>query len=214
MTKLTIRLIIFLVLAALAFFAGILATRYYYGLTAEKTKEQSTVLLERIQKVTKLITVEGYFSEVFDQKSYWMYDISLFRKQALIRVKAKVSVGYDLGQMKITMDEATRTIIVSELPKPKILSIDHDLDYYNISEGTFNSFTAEDYTRLNQKAKEFIERKARESDLFQQAEVQGNQMLEIVETMAAASGWKVVIAGTLPIEQATPAQHDSIGLVR
>ena len=62
--------------------------------------EQSQVLMEKIKTVAKLVTVEGYFSEVYDYQDYWNYDVSMFRKKALIRVKAKVSVGYDLSKMK------------------------------------------------------------------------------------------------------------------
>lgn len=198
MIKPTIRIIFIVLLAALAFGGGVWVTRRLYATTEQKTHENSTILLERIQKVTKLVTVEGYFSEVFDHKSYWLYNISPFRKQALIRIKAKVSVGYDLGKMTIKANEATRTITISNLPKPQILSIDHDLDYYDLSQGTFNSFTAEDYTRLNQKAKEYIDRKAKESDLFQQAEAQGIQIIEIIEMMAKASGWNVVREVAMP----------------
>ena len=174
---------------AVAFVLGILLTRNYYKQTEVQAQEQSQVLLEKIEKVTKLIAVEGHFTEVYDYKDYWGYDFSPFRKKALIRVKAKVSVGYDLGNLKINADNVSKTITISALPDPKILSIDHELDYYDITEGTFNSFTAQDLTRLNQKAKAYIREKAEESDLLISAVKEGNQALDMIKFMVEGMGW-------------------------
>jgi hypothetical protein len=38
----------------------------------------------------------------------------------------------------------------------ELISLDHTLDYYDISEGTFNSFSAEDYNKINNDVKEHI----------------------------------------------------------
>lgn len=195
MTKRLLSILGVLLFLALGFSGGVWLTRKYYGLTEQKIEEQSTVLLEKVKTVAKLISVEGYYSEVYDHKTYWAYNISLFQKKALIRVKAKVSVGYDLSKMNIESDQATRTILISKLPEAEILSIDHDLDYYDISEGVFNAFTPQDYTRLNKLAKSKIEESARKGDLFKKAEEQGNQMLEVIELMVESTGWKVVYKG-------------------
>ena len=153
---------------------------------------QSDVLLEKIRSVTKLVTVEGYFSEVFDFKDYWGYDLSMLRKRALVRVKAKVSVGYDLTKMRIEARPEEKRIEISQLPDPTIISIDHDLDYYDITEGTFNRFTTDDFNKINAKAKENIQSKALESDLFLNAESQSNQVLEIIEFIVEGAGWELV----------------------
>lgn len=165
------------------------ATKYYYTWDATTVEEQSTVLKDRIETVAKLVTVEGYFSEVYDYKDYWGYDFSFFRKKALVRVKAKVSVGYDLEQMKIESLPAQKKIIISNLPDPQILSIDHDLDYYDLTQGTFNAFSAEDYNKINSTAKELIESQAKRSDLFLTAEAQSNDMLEMIRFIVEGSGW-------------------------
>jgi len=176
---------------ALAFALGIWLTRNYYKGLEVKSEEQQQVLLEKIKSVSKLITVEGYFSEIYDYKEYWGYDLSPFQKKALIRVKAKVSVGYDMSNMQIDADALTKTITISELPDPEILSIDHDLDYYDTSEGLFNSFTPQELTRLNQKAKNYIREKADESDLIIAAVEQGNKTTDIIKFMAESMGWTV-----------------------
>ena len=135
--------------------------------------------------------MEGYFSEIYDYQDYWKYDISPLRKKALVRIKAKVSVGYDLTQMEIKALPDEKRMIISNLPDPSIISIDHDLDYYDISQGTFNTFTEADYNKINRNAKEMIRKNAEGSDLFLSAEEQSNQLLDIIQFMVEGAGWKL-----------------------
>jgi len=176
----------------LLFILGFLAARFYYvERSSETVEENAEVLLERIRKVAKLVTVEGYFTEVYDYKDYWGYDLPFLRKKALLRVKAKVSVGYDLERMRIDLQADRKVLVISNIPDPEIISIDHDIDYYDISQGTFNSFSEADYNRLNARAKKYIEAKALDSELMEQAAEQGNQLLEVIEFMAKSAGYEV-----------------------
>lgn len=178
--------------AAVLLVAGFFIGRSLYRQKQEIfVQEQSQVLLERIEQVAKLITVEGYFSEVYDYKDYWRFDWSPFQKKALLRVKAKVSVGYDLSKMKIESRPQEKLLIVSHLPDPEILSIDHDVDYYDVSEGVFNSFTEADYTKMNRSAKKVIEDQAKKSDLMISAEKQAHEILELMRMMVEGSGWRL-----------------------
>ena len=54
--------LVVIVVAAAVFFA----TSYYYTVGQVTAEEQSQVLMEKIKTVAKLVTVEGYFSEVYD----------------------------------------------------------------------------------------------------------------------------------------------------
>lgn len=173
------------------FLAGAYLTHRYYTREAYHRTENIQVLLEKIKTVTKLITVEGYFSEIYDYKDYYKYDFSFLRKKALLRVKAKVSMGYDLTKIVFEPNEKTKIITVSNVPDPEILSIDHDIDYYDIQEGTFNYFTEADLTKLNEDAKRFIMEKAKESELNQIAEKHFNKIMDIINEMATAAGWKL-----------------------
>ena len=183
--------IIIAVLLVFFFLGGVLLTKKYYEWQEIKVREQSQVLLEKIKKVYKVVTVEGHFSEVYDYEDYWGYDFSPFRKKALVRVKAKVLAGYDLDQLSIEAFPEEKKIIISELSKPIILSIEHDLDYYDLTAGTFNAFTKEDYNKINAKAKQYIVEKAAESDLLKSAEQQGNQAIDMIQFMAQNAGWTV-----------------------
>jgi uncharacterized protein DUF4230 len=173
----------------LIFASGVLVTRWFYRQTPSVEQESATVLLERIKAVAKLVTLEGYFSEIYDYQDYYGYDLSMLRKKALIKVKAKVSVGFDLEKMSITTEPGTKTIVVTSIPGPEILSIEHDLEYYDLQEGLFNSFSKEDYNKLNANAKEFIRRQALGSDLFSRAQEQRDEIFEMMRFMAESAGW-------------------------
>ena len=142
-------------------------------------------------KVYKVVTVEGHFSEVYDYQDYWGYDFSPFRKKALVRVKAKVLAGYDLDNFQLTTYPQEKRIVISHLPQPEILSVEHDMDYYDLTEGTFNAFTTADHNKIQAKAKEFIVTKAKESNLLQSAATQGKEALEMIEFIAESAGWTV-----------------------
>lgn len=183
-----------LVISLVAVFAaGVFVTRWYFKRSEPNVQESGVVLLEQIKQVAKLVTVEGYFSEIYDYQDYYGYDLSLFRKKALLRVKAKVSVGYDLEKMKVTAMPETKTIRLSGIPPAEILSIEHDLDYYDVQEGFFNEFSPEDYNKLNANAKEFIRKKALESDLTKTATAQRNALLETMKFMVESGGWKLEV---------------------
>ncbi len=172
----------------------VLARQWFDPKRQVKTEAEATILLEKIKTVSKMVTVEGYFSELYSHKDYWKYDWWIFRKKALFRVKAKVSVGYDLEKMKVETFPAEKKVVISNVPvEPQIISIDHKMDYYDISEGTFNTFTESDYNALQQKGRDLIEIKAKESELFKKAREQGIQILDLIKFMGESSGWTVEI---------------------
>lgn len=176
-------------LLVLAFLAG----RKFNFLPGLHQEEQADVLLEQVKSACKLITAEGYFSEIYDYKDYYHWDIALLRKKALIRVKARVSLGYDLEQMQIEALPDQRKLVISSLPGVEILSIEHELDYYDISEGTFNSFTADDYNELQSNARDYIKKVALSSELVAAAEAQGNEMLVLIRSITESAGWTLEV---------------------
>lgn len=193
-------LIYFLLFIILAF--GIWSTyQWWSARTKVHTQESATVLLERIQKVSKLTTVEGYFSELYENKSFQYFDLYPFQKKVIVRVKAKVSVGYDLEQLNIDADAGSKTVYINNLPEPQILSIDHDLDYYDISEGLFTSFSEADYNKIQTDAKELIRKKASTSSLFVEAAVQGNDFIGLIKMITETAGWDFKIRSRPALKQ-------------
>lgn len=156
--------------------------------------ENTTIILEKIKTVTKLISVEGQFSELYSYKESYDYDFfNLFSKKILLRVTAKVSVGFDFEKVNISIDSLSKTVTLNELPHAELLSIDHDIDYYDISEGVFASFKPEEYNTVQRKAKELIATKAQNTPLIATAENQKNEYLKMMDMALKSGGWKLVI---------------------
>ena len=177
------------------FLLGVGVAHWYFSKTATVEKVDANVLLEQVKEVAKLVTVEGQFAEIYDYQDFYGYDLPLFRKKALVRVKAKVLVGYDLEQVKITSHPAKKVITISEVPPAELLAIEHDLDYYDIQEGIFNSFTTADYNKVNAAAKNFIRQKAQESELFDAARKQRDHLFEMMRFMVESAGWALEVEG-------------------
>ena len=136
----------------------------------DTTISKSSILLEKVKKVCKIVTVEGHFTELYSHQDYKYYNFYPFRKKAILKVDATVHAGYDLQNVEFEMREDIKTIFIKNLPQPTIQSVDTKISYYNISEGTFNSFSTEELTELNHNAREFIMKKSNTSELMTRAE--------------------------------------------
>lgn len=195
-------LLLLLGVALLVFFI----TREVYRPAPPAEEVTSTVLLERIRPVLKLVTVEGDLSEVFTYSDHsaawfdWTKDLGWNRKQAILLVKARASVGYDLEGLGLTFDEATRTVRLSELGRPKLLSLEHDVKYFDLEEGAFAEFSAADHTRMQAQAKARIEQRLPQSGLFEAADQQKETFLTVLRAVVENGGWTFVAGdGTKPV---------------
>lgn len=159
----------------------------------ELTKQQSTVLLDKIRSVCKLVSVEGDFAEIYHYENTKDRFMSLLRskKKALIVVKAKAHIGYDLTKLDLKADTEKKRIILSHFPEPEVLSIEPDLQFYDIKNGLFNSFSPDDLTKLNQEAKEHIKQKIPESGLMDTARKEALQAVLLVEKIVETIGWRL-----------------------
>lgn len=157
------------------------------------TKQQSTVLLDKIRSVCKLVSVEGDFAEIYNYENTKEGFFSLLssKKKALIIVKAKAHIGYDLSKLDLKADDAKKTIILNNFPRPEVLSIEPELQFYDIKNGLFNSFTPNDLTNLNQEAKDHIKQKIPESGLMDTARTEALQAVLLVEKIVETIGWKL-----------------------
>lgn len=153
-------------------------------------KNESTILLERIEKVFKVVLAEGHFSEIYDHSSEKevLFGLTTMNKKALIVAKAKVLVGFDFAKVKIRWQEGSRTMIIEEFPEPEILSTDSDYKFYDIDQGLFNKFKNEEYTALLADAKQTMQTKAIASELPKIAKKQAVVMLS---QMASSMGWDI-----------------------
>ncbi|WP_299556814.1 DUF4230 domain-containing protein [Seonamhaeicola sp.] len=152
---------------------------------------QSVILLDKIKKVCKFITVEGDFAEIYhyeDVKQKFLKLISS-KKKALVVINAKAHVGYDLSKIQLRSDTVKKTIILEHFPQPEVLSIETNLNYYDKSDGLFNKFEATDLTDLHQEAKQHIQDKIPESGLIQIAQNEAKETILLIETIVETIGW-------------------------
>lgn len=187
-----------LVEAFLGAFLGAVVMYWIYGLFNKKKRKnlvqhQSTVILDKIKSVCKLVSVEGDFAEVYSYENIKESFMNLLssKKKALVIINAKAQVGYDLKKLKLRTDINRKRVILSEFPEPEILSIEPDIRFYDIKNGLFNSFSSDDLTDLNAKAKEHIREKIPESGLLDTAKKEALAAVLIIEKIVETIGWKL-----------------------
>lgn len=174
---------------------GIAATNWFFkSRNPQVNQVQSTLLLDKIKHVCKLITVEGEFSEVFahrDGKSMFFKLLQL-EKKALLIVKAKVLIGFDLTKINIEMQPDKKRVKLSRFPDPEIMSMETDLEFYDVQKGLINVFSEVDLTNMNIKSKEFIREKIERSYLFDISRNQAADTVAIIKQLIESVGWELV----------------------
>lgn len=177
---------------------GAIATYWVYTFFRKKqnkelTSHQSTVLLEKIKTVCKLISVEGDFAEIYQYENTKERFMSLIssKKKALVVINAKAQIGYDLQKILMHADKEGKRIVLTNFPEPEILSIQPELEFYDIKNGFFNSFKPDDLTVLNQEAKKHIREKIPESGLMETARKETLQTVLLIEKIVETIGWKL-----------------------
>jgi len=159
----------------------------------QKIETQSIILIEKIKSVCKLITVEGDFAEIYhyeNTKNHFL-NIITSKKKAILLINAKVHIGFDLSQIKLEADNKNLEIILTHFPKPKVLTVETDVRYYDKKEDIFNKFNAEDLTELNKQSKAFIVDKIPESGLLNTANKEALDTILMIEKLLETSGWKL-----------------------
>ncbi|MEE4286521.1 MAG: DUF4230 domain-containing protein [Mariniphaga sp.] len=191
---------------------GITATYWFFkSRNPQGSQVQSTILLDKIKHVCKLITVEGEFSEVFahrDGKSMFFKLLQL-EKKALLIVKAKVLIGFDLTKINIEMQPEKKRVKLSHFPDPEIMSMETDLEFYDVQKGLINVFSEVDLTNMNIKSKEFIREKIERSYLFDIARNQAADTVAIIRQLIDSVGWELVAED---LKLPTPKQTESMQL--
>lgn len=184
--------------ALLGLFLGAIIT--YWGMryvklqkTKDQTQAQSTILMEKIRKVWKLITVEGEFAEIYhyeNTKERFMSMVSS-KKKAVLLINAKAYVGFDLSRIKMEAITEKKTIKLTDFPDPEVLSLETDLRYYDKKDGLFNKFDSSDLTEVNTKAKDHVLEKIPESGLLDTARSEALEAVLLVQNIVETIGWSL-----------------------
>ncbi|MEQ8218518.1 MAG: DUF4230 domain-containing protein [Arenibacter sp.] len=153
-------------------------------------KENSMLIQEQINNVSKLIVTEGHFAEVYNYKDSQQLFGPLITadKKALVVVNAEVTVAYDLSLVKFEIDEAAKTLRIISIPEPEI-KINPDFEYYDVTADYLNQFNAEDYNKIKRNVNASLLKKIEASTLKSNAENRLLSELSKFLVLTNSMGW-------------------------
>jgi hypothetical protein len=185
--------LLFLGLAFGAVMSYFIFSKFNTVRTKGLAQSQSVILLDKIKKVTKLITVEGEFAEIYhhEDKQNKLLGLVSSKKKAIILINAKTHIGFDFRKIKMEADTKKKTIKLSNFPEPEVLSIEPNIRFYDIQDGFLNKFSSEDLTQVNQAAKEHVLQKIPESNLMQAANHEALEAIALMKNLIETIGWEL-----------------------
>lgn len=153
-------------------------------------KENSMLIQEQINNVSKLIVTEGHFAEVYNYKDSQQLFGPLItaHKKALVVVNAEVTVGYDLSLVKFDIDASTKTLRINSIPEPEI-KINPDFEYYDVTADYLNQFNAEDYNKIKRNVNASLMKKIEASSLRSNAQNRLLSELSKFLVLTNSMGW-------------------------
>ena len=174
-------------------FAYFVFSRYASLRKKEKVTAQSVVLMENIKSVSKLITVEADFAEIYHYETdkHKLLSILIGKKKALLLIDAKAHVGFDLTKIKLESNVNSKVIKITNFPHPELLSIETDFKYYDKKEGWLNPITSSDLTDINKEAKQHIIDKIPGSGILEEASEKALDTVKLMEKLAETINWKL-----------------------
>ncbi len=173
-------------------FSGAMIYRFFDKQSKKQTEMQygSELIQQQLKNVSKLVVNEARFSQILnykDQQSYFM-NLVKFEKKALIVVNAEVQISYDLSKLTYVIDEVAKTVRITHIPQEEI-KISPDIKIYDVEESRFNTFKGEDYNTINQKVKEDLNLKIRNSNIEKNAKNRLLSELSKFLVVTQSLGW-------------------------
>lgn len=161
-----------------------LASRFSPG-QFNNTNLSQSVVVERVEKVAKLVSSETTLRDVITYEDTWYGST----KKSLVVVTGKVLAGIDLkGGTPVQIDEKAKRITIT-LPQPGILGIEiTEMRTYDEQRGLWNPFNASDRDALFQRAREQLQSTSRELKI---ADTARQSARELLESMFSANGYTV-----------------------
>ncbi|HNQ28084.1 MAG TPA: DUF4230 domain-containing protein [Aquaticitalea sp.] len=171
----------------------VLIVLFAYRLVPDRksdVRESSELIREQLKNVSKLVVTEGHFSEVFTYKNSKAIfgDFITSNKKALVIVNADVTVTYDLSLITYDIDEASKTVRITNIPKEEI-KISPEFEYYDIQADFFNPFEAKDYNEIKEVVKKTLLKKLENSDLKSNAKNRLLSELSKFYILTNSLGW-------------------------
>lgn len=159
----------------------------------EETLRVEDILVSELKSVQKLVTVETQLSQMItykDVKSYY-FDWFSSEKNALIWVEALAQLQYDLSKLTYEINSEDKSIVVTFIPKPSIV-IQPNINYYDLEQGIFNPFTAQDHNKIYKQITEQLTQKVKSSSFYKQHTESFIERLEQIQLLSSKLGWKFI----------------------
>jgi hypothetical protein len=185
------RKIVFGIVIALVLVFGLRYCEYKKD-EREQLDFNTGLIQEQLKNVGKLIVTEGSYAEVFsyaDSKKFY-FDMFSSDKKALIIVNAKASISYDLSEVKTKIDANNKTVVITNIPEPD-LSINPNIEYYDIKQDFLNQFSASDYNKIKKRVESSLREKIEASELRLNAQNRLISELQKIYILTNSMGWKL-----------------------
>jgi hypothetical protein len=171
----TLRLLVLAIVLVLGVLLGLtLSSGASLLLHPGRTTIDQSVVVERLERVAKLITTEATVRDVVTYRNTWLGST----KRSLVIVTGKVLVGFDLQvRPKITIRQSDRHIALV-FPHARLIGVDvQDLKTYDERRGLWNPFHPADRDTIFQLAHRQLAAAARDLAVVQHAEEGARQLL-------------------------------------
>lgn len=158
-----------------------------FSIQPNTTTVNHSVVVDRVQKVAKLVSSETTLRDVVIYEDTWYGST----KRSLVVVTGKVLAGInlDIGS-SVQIDEKAKRITIN-LPQPQILGIEiTEMKTYDEQRGLWNSFNAADRDAVFQNAREQLEKTSRDLKITETARQSARELLE---GMFASNGYTVEV---------------------
>lgn len=195
------------------FFVGVLVTLAFVLIfrSCSNHKTEKSILLEnsmliqqQIDNVSKLIVTEGHFAEVYNYKDSQQLFGPLItaNKKALVVVNADVTIAYDLSKIDFQIDEKSKTLRIKSIPEPEIM-LNPDFEYYDVTADFLNQFDGNDYNKIKKNVRASLMKKVENSSLKSNAQNRLLSELSKFYVLTNSMGWALeyngeVVEGNLP----------------
>ena len=190
--------------AAVSAVLAVFATGYLIGRWRTRREAVSSApVVQAVRRIARLATVDMEIADVVryeEVKTVLVFDIP---KNATLRLRGKVTGGFDLGHGFDVEADVARHRIVVRLPAPQILSVDDRLEWFDERSGWLNPITPADRTRWTQWARAALSRAAKDAGLYEKSMAHAR---DLFTDAAAAFSWtaEVTVSGAR-VPPATPA---------
>jgi hypothetical protein len=156
----------------------------------ELLEANTSLIQKQLENVSKLIVTEGTYPQVFSYADSKKFYIDLFssNKKAIVIVNAKASIAYDLSKVKTTIDAENKTVTITSIPEPE-LSINPNIEYYDVTQDYFNKFDASDYNKIKQRVEATLRKEIEASDLKTNAKNRLISELQKIYILTHSMGW-------------------------